>query len=387
MELKDMNLQDVEARLAEIDGLVQTSESEEEIKSLTEEMKELETRKVELKDLEERKQAAAEIQEGKTSAEVITIEERKGEEKMKDIKEYRNSAEYINAFAEYVKTGNADECRALLSTNVGDAGSVAIPDFVYDEIKTAWDRNEILQLVPKEEVPGNLQVQFEISGTDAVVHDEGSGAVSEEVLQLGIVTLIAKNIKKWISVTDEVMDMRGQAFLNYILRELNHMIMKKAADELVGKIANLPANATKTTPNAGAVTMDPAVGTVAAAMGELSDDASNPVVILNKKTWSAFKAAAYAAGYPIDPFENLPVRYNNSLPAYADATAGQVYMIVGDLGYGALANFPKGFVPTYKVDENSKKKEDLVEILGKLFGVAEPVACRAFTLVKKPESI
>ena len=109
MELKDMNLQDVEARLAEIDGLVQTSESEEEIKSLTEEMKELETRKAELKDLEERKQAAAEIQEGKTSAEVITIEERKGEEKMKDIKEYRNSVEYINAFAEYVKTGNADE--------------------------------------------------------------------------------------------------------------------------------------------------------------------------------------------------------------------------------------------------------------------------------------
>jgi hypothetical protein len=29
MELKDMNLQDVEARLAEIDGLVQASESEE----------------------------------------------------------------------------------------------------------------------------------------------------------------------------------------------------------------------------------------------------------------------------------------------------------------------------------------------------------------------
>lgn len=387
MELKDMNLQDVEARLAEIDGLVQTSESEEEIRSLTDEMKELETRKAELKDLEERKQAAAEIQEGKTSEKVTTIEERKGEEKMKDIKEYRNSAEYIDAFAEYVKTGNADECRALLSTNVGDAGTVAIPDFVYEGIKTAWDRNEILQLVPKEEVPGNLQVQFEISGTDAVIHDEGSGAVPEEVLELGTVTLIAKNIKKWISVTDEVMDMRGQAFLNYILRELNHKIMKKGADELVGKIANLPAVPTETTPNAGVVTLAPAVGTVAAAMGELSDEASNPIVIINKKTWSAFKAAAYAAGYPIDPFENLPVRYNNSLPAYANATAGQVYMIVGDLGYGALANFPKGFVPTYKIDENSKKKEDLVEILGKLFGVSEPVACRAFTLVKKPESI
>lgn len=306
---------------------------------------------------------------------------------MKDIKEFRNSTEYVNAFAEFVKTGNADECRALLTTNVGEAGTIAVPDFVYDQIKTAWDRNEILQLVPREEVPGNLQVQFEISGTDAVVHDEGSGAVAEETLVLGIVTLIPKNIKKWISVSDEVMGLRGQAFLDYILRELNHKIMKKAADELVGKIAALPSSATSTTPSAGTVTAAPAVGTVASAMGELSDDASNPIVIINKKTWSAFKAAQYAAQYAVDPFEGLTVRYNNSLPAYSDATAGQVYAIVGDLGYGALANFPNGFVPSYKVDELTQKKSDLVEILGKLFGVVEPVACKAFTLVKKPESL
>ena len=306
---------------------------------------------------------------------------------MKDIKEFRNSEEYINAFAEYLKTGKDEECRALLTTNVGEAGTIAVPDFVLDEIKTAWDRNEILQLVPRTEIPGNLQIQFEISGTDAVIHDEGSGAVAEETLTLGIVTLIPKNIKKWISVSDEVMSLRGQAFLNYIFRELNHKILKKAADELVSKIANLPAIATATTPMAAAVTAAPAVGTVASAMGELSDDASNPTVIMNKKTWSAFKAAQYAAGYSIDPFEGLNVRYNNSLPAYADASAGDVYMVVGDLGYGALANFPDGFAVSYKVDDLTKKKEDLVEILGKMFGVAEPVACRAFTLVKKPESI
>lgn len=382
-----MTLKDVEERLAEIDKTVETSQSEEEIRSLTEEMKELKVRQSELKDLEERKQAAEELNSGKATDVVEIIEERKGETNMKDIKEFRNSEEYINAFAEYLKTGKDEECRALLTTNVGEAGTIAVPDFVLDEIKTAWDRNEILQLVPRTEIPGNLQIQFEISGTDAVIHDEGSGAVAEETLTLGIVTLIPKNIKKWISVSDEVMSLRGQAFLNYIFRELNHKILKKAADELVSKIANLPAIATATTPMAAAVTAAPAVGTVASAMGELSDDASNPTVIMNKKTWSAFKAAQYAAGYSIDPFEGLNVRYNNSLPAYADASAGDVYMIVGDLGYGALANFPDGFAVSYKVDDLTKKKEDLVEILGKMFGVAEPVACRAFTLVKKPESI
>jgi len=387
MEFNDMTLKDVEERLAEIDKTVETSKSEEEIRSLTEEMKELKVRQSELKDLEERKQAAEELNSGKATDVVEIIEERKGETNMKDIKEFRNSEEYINAFAEYLKTGKDEECRALLTTNVGEAGTIAVPDFVLDEIKTAWDRNEILQLVPRTEIPGNLQIQFEISGTDADIHDEGSGAVAEETLTLGIVTLIPKNIKKWISVSDEVMSLRGQAFLNYIFRELNHKIFKKAADELVSKIANLPAIATATTPMAAAVTAAPAVGTVASAMGELSDDASNPTVIMNKKTWSAFKAAQYAAGYSIDPFEGLNVRYNNELPAYADATAGQVYMIVGDLGYGALANFPDGFAVSYKVDDLTKKKEDLVEILGKMFGVAEPVACRAFTLVKKPESL
>lgn len=385
MELNEMTLSDVESRIAELDT---EGKSTEEIEAMTEELKALNERKAELADLEARKAAAQAINDGKVaSSEVKIIEERKGETKMMTVKEYRNSEEYINAFAEYIKTGKDEECRALLTTNVGEAGTIAVPDFVLDEIKTAWDRNEILQLVPRTEIPGNLQIQFEISGTDAVIHDEGSGAVAEETLTLGIVTLIPKNIKKWISVSDEVMSLRGQAFLNYIFRELNHKILKKAADELVSKIANLPAIATATTPMAAAVTAAPAVGTVASAMGELSDDASNPTVIMNKKTWSAFKAAQYAAGYSIDPFEGLNVRYNNSLPAYADASAGDVYMIVGDLGYGTLANFPDGFAVSYKVDDLTKKKEDLVEILGKMFGVPEPVACRAFTLVKKPESI
>lgn len=385
MELNEMTLSDVESRIAELNT---EGKSTEEIEAMTEELKALNERKAELTDLEARKAAAQAINDGKVaSSEIKTIEERKGETKMMTVEEYRNSKEYINAFAEYLKTGKDEECRALLTTNVGEAGTIAVPDFVLDEIKTAWDRNEILQLVPRTEIPGNLQIQFEISGTDAVIHDEGSGAVAEETLTLGIVTLIPKNIKKWISVSDEVMSLRGQAFLDYIFRELNHKILKKAADELVSKIANLPAIANATTPMAAAVTAAPAVGTVASAMGELSDDASNPTVIMNKKTWSAFKAAQYAAGYSIDPFEGLNVRYNNSLPAYADASAGDVYMIVGDLGYGALANFPDGFAVSYKVDDLTKKKEDLVEILGKMFGVAEPVACRAFTLVKKPESI
>ena len=108
---------------------------------------------------------------------------------------------------------------------------------------------------------------------------------------------------------------------------------------------------------------------------------------MNKATWATFKAAQYANGYAVDPFEGLPVRYNNSLPAYSAADTNDVYMIVGDLGYGALANFPNGDAVEFKFDELTKKKEDLVEVLGRMYGIAAPVACKAFTLVKKPATL
>ena len=51
--------------------------------------------------------------------------------------EIRNSKEYINAYAEYIKTGDDRECRALLTENVG-TGTVPVPEIVYDIVKTAW---------------------------------------------------------------------------------------------------------------------------------------------------------------------------------------------------------------------------------------------------------
>ena len=387
MELKEMTLQDVEARLSEMEGIVETSENVEEVNSLAEEKRALLERKIELEALETRKANAEEIQNGNADAEVKVVEERKGEITMKDIKEFRNSAEYINAYAEYIKTGKDEEIRALLTTNVGEAGTIAVPDFVLDEVKTAWDRNEIMTMVPKQNIAGNLKIQFEISAGDAVIHNEGSGAVAEEELQLGIATLVPESIKKWISISDEVMDMRGQAFLNYIYRELTHKIVKKIADVLVGKIAALPSSATETSPSAATVKLAPAMGTVATAIGNLSDEAQNPVIIMNKLTYAAFKTVQYANGYGADPFEGLEIRYNNTLPAYSAASENDVYMIVGDLGYGALANFPNGEGISFKFDELSKKKEDLVEVLGREYVAVAPVACKAFTLVTKPAAL
>lgn len=385
MEINEMTLENVEARLAECDSIRETSENAEEIEALAKEVEELEVRKAELKDLEERKAIAQEIESGKVTPEII--EERKEENKMKNIKEYRNSEEYVNAFAEYIKTGDATECRALLTTNVGNAGEVAVPDLVSDIIKTDWLQSEIMAEVKKISVDGNFKQQFELTAGDAVIHDEGSGAVSEETLTLGVVTLIPESIKKWISVSDEVLDLKGEAFLNYIVKEISYRISLKAEDILLDKIVALSTSASENAVNAKVVKAGAALGTIATALGQLNAEARNPIIVMNPATKAAFKAAVYAGQFNADPFEGLKVVLTNNLPAISAASENDCYAIVGDFGYGALANFPNGNTMQIKIDDKTAMTSDLVKILGREFVAVEPVACRAFVKITKPAAV
>ncbi len=385
-DIKNISAEECEARLAEIKTEMNAEDAN--IEELSAEVDAIEERRKALITAEEQRKALADKVANDVTAPII--EERKEDKKMeaKNNTEYRNSKEYIDAYAEFIKSGDVEEFRsatALLTENVG--GEIAVPDFVYDIIKTAWDANEITSLVTKVNLKGNLKVNFEIDGSDAVKHTEGSGAVTEEELNEGIVTLVPAYFKKWKSFSDEVMAMRGEAFVRYIYAEIAHRIMKKIADDIIAQIAGLPQSATPTSVSANIVKVAPAVGAVASALGELSDEATNPVVVMNKKTWSVFKNAQYANGFNVDPFEGFDVHFNNSLPAYDDASEDDVYAIVGDFREGALANFPEGDEIKYTFDELSRKKEDLVEVLGKLYGAIAPVADKAFALITKPAGI
>ena len=82
MEIKEMTLVDVEARLLELDALVETSENTEEIEKMTEEVRALNERKVELAALEERKANAKELEENKPDAPITVVEERSEERRV-----------------------------------------------------------------------------------------------------------------------------------------------------------------------------------------------------------------------------------------------------------------------------------------------------------------
>lgn len=299
------------------------------------------------------------------------------------MEEIRNSKEYINAYAEYVKSGDDAECRALLSENATN-GTVPIPEFVYDIVKTAWDREGITSRIRKVAMKGNLKVGFEISGEDAIIHTEGGNAIDPENLVLGVVELVPQSIKKVVQISDEAYDLRGEAFLRYIYDELTYRIAKKIADTMIAKIEACGTVSTTTCPSVAKITSTTAsLGLVASAIAQLSDEAADPVVIMNKLTYANFKAAQYSANFAADPFEGLPVIFNNSMKALSAATTGETWMIVGDLDHGALANFPNGEGIDFKFDELTLKKQDLIEVLGREFVALGVVAPQAFCKVAK----
>lgn len=385
-----MTLDELKEKLTAVDGEL------EEIRTKLDDpeanVEEMETRSDTL--LEERQNILADIEKAEAAIEeekramedVIakkeTIEiEKREETKMTDM-EIRNSQAYVDAYAEYLKTGDDAECRALLTENA--SGTIAIPEMVYDIVKTAWDKEGIVSRVKKAYVQGNLKVGFEISGTDAVVHTEGSGAVTEETLVLGTVNIVPKSIKKWISISDEALDLRGEAFLRYIYDELAYRIAKKAADELIAKIEACGTASTTTCVGIPKLTAaSVGVGTVAQAMAQLSDEADQPVIMMNKATWGAFKAAQYAGSFDVDPFEGLPVVFNNTIKAVTAASTGETYAIVGDLQQGALMNFPNGEGIDFKVDDLSQAEYDLVRIIGREFVGIGVVAPGAFVKIVK----
>ena len=379
--IKEMETAALEERKAEITSQVTEERSLEELNAFEEELRaikdELELRKAEEA---ERRAKAEEILNG--AGEVInTLEPTEERTKMENI-EIRNTKEYIDAYAEYIKTGDDKECRALLTDNAS-GGTVPVPEFVYDEVKTAWEANEITRRVRKAYMRGNLKVGFEISATGATVHTEGGAGVSEETLVLGIVELVPKTIKKWISISTEIYDTRGEEFLRYLYAELTYKIAQKAADELLDKIMACGTTGTTTQVAVGSITSTQiSVGLVAEAMGKLSGEAADPVVIMHPSTWAAFKAAQAANGFNYDPFEGLTVIKNSHMTAFSAATTGVAYMIVGDLGYGALANFPNGEDVKFVFDDNTLMTQDLIRIIGREYVGIAPVACNAFVQVK-----
>lgn len=364
-EIMTLGFEDLEKRAAEI--AAETADADkDQIEALNAELDSIEERKKALKEeAEKRKKDAEAVASGKGKE----IEKRKEVEKMTN-KEVRNSQEYIEAFAKYIKTGKDAECRALLTENVV-GGVVPVPELVESRVRQAWENDEIFSRVSKTFIRGNLKVGFEISATDAAVHTEGDKTgPAEEVLTLGIVTMVPANIKKWITVSDEVLALGAEEFLAYIYDELTYKIIQKAADLVVAAITNAPATSDATHVGVAQITGPVSAATIIDAVAALGDSARDNVLIASGATIAAVRKAALTASYAFDPFDGLTV-------IKKDGVTGA---IVGDLS-GVQVNMPEGDAVTFKFDDLSMAEHDLVKIVGRLYAAIAVVGPKMFAYI------
>ena len=379
MELKTMSVEQLEERKAEIAGLLDQPDAdldalEAEVRSIKEE-------------LEARKTAAAqreEIRKAVAAGAGTVVEEIKEERKTMTNEEIRSSKAYIDAFAKYLLNEDDRECRSLLTETV--SGTVPVPAFVDGIIHAAWENDAILSRVKKTYIRGNLKVAFERSADPAYAHTEGTTAVTEESLTLGIVTMIPKNIKKWITISDEAIAMGGETLVRYIYDEVTYQIVKELAKLAVSDIAGASTSHSASAVGVPKITQAPGVVTIPTAAANLSDQARNVVVIMNRLSEVEFLSAAAAASYAIDPFAGLTKVYTSALPAYSTASANAVYAIVGDLD-GLQVNYPEGDDIAIKYDDLSLAEKDLVKIVGRQYAAHGVTAPGKFCNIAKPSAV
>lgn len=361
-EIMELNFEQVEERRNAIVEEIEKADSEM-LETLSEELDAIEERKGILKaEAEEKKAEMLEVLNGE--GEVREETEIKEEKKM-DFNEIRKSPEYLDAWVEMQK-GKMDknEFRALFTTNAdlgsGNTGTIAVPTYVEDVIHTAWENNEIMRRVRRTFYKGNLKVGYEASAEAAVIHEEGDEAISEENLVIGFVELIAKTVKKMVKYSTEVMDIKGQAFVDYIFDEIEYQLVKKVVSEILTAMSTSTLSASVSAAGASITTAD-----IVNAEGYLGGEASDPVLIISRSNAAALKSAALSAQYGYDPFDGLPV-------IYADMPTG-FEAFVADLS-GVQANFPNGDQPAFVFDEFTEAPADIVRVIGRLLVAVDVVA-------------
>ena len=381
--MKFKTMKEIEERKAQI--LQEMEQEGADLEALKKEMDELR------ENAQQIREAAAKAEETRKAiasgaAGIVIGETHKAETAAKTLDEIRASKEYTDAFARYIQSEDDKECRALLGLNAPSGGQVPVPALVDPIIKTAWENDTILSRVNKTSFKGNLQSAFERAADPAYEHLEGTTAITEEDLTLGVVELKPKNIKKFIRVSDEVIATGGEALVSYVYRELTYRVLKLLKEKCIADIANASTSHSSSAVGIPKIAGAPDLTIVVEAEAELSDEAENVVVIINRKTSATFNAARVAGNFAVDPYDDLPVLYTSALPAYSTASDNAVWMIVGDLK-GEHVNYPEGEGVITKYDDISEAEADMVKIHGRQYaahGVDKP---GMFCNVKKAAAV
>ena len=216
MEIKEMTLQDVEARLQAVNDEIEAATEVEAVNTLTEEKRSLVERQAELKDLAQRKADAKLLESRETSGNKIE-ENTKMEEKRTFA---LDSAEYRAAFLKNLqgKDLDAEERGAVTAT-------AAIPTVTMNKIIGILERTPLIAAVDVTYIPGNVTYPVEGTTNEAAWVAMGTAA-TDSADTLTSVSLAAYKLIKTVEITADVQAMAIDAFEGWLVERLGNKIAK-----------------------------------------------------------------------------------------------------------------------------------------------------------------
>lgn len=314
-------------------------------------------------------------EETEEKAEEPMVEEPKEERKMntnfdnvsvRNNEDYRSSVEYRRAWVNAI-IGDAKELNAFKEERgLSTASATLVPTYIADKIQHTWEANKLINEVSVILSSAKLSFPVETSSTGASFHAEGGEAIAEEELTLVDVLLQPMTIKKYLSVTTELIDSGEEAIMDYIAEEIAYHIIKLASDSVIngqlqsGKGVEGVVNSALANAVSGG-TLD--ATTIYKGLATLVDVAE-PVAVMNPTDfYGEIMGLMDTTGRPI--FSQYGAeKFVNGCRVILSSAVPNNKIIVGDLKAFKLEMESRE--PRFVFDPYTSAREDKVNVVGRL---------------------
>lgn len=216
MELKDMTLQDVEARLSAVESEIEAATEVEAVNTLAEEKRNLLDRQAELKELAQRKADAAKLESREITGNKIEENTKMEEKRTFAI----DSMEYRDAYLKNLqgKALDAEERTAVTAT-------AAIPTITMNKIIGIMELTPMIAAVDISYIAGYVSFPVENSINEASWIPMGN-AQTDSADSITSVSLAAYKLVKTVEITADVQNMSIDAFESWLVSRLANKLSK-----------------------------------------------------------------------------------------------------------------------------------------------------------------
>lgn len=224
-------LQEIIARLSEIDKEIRASQSNDELDKLEKEKNDLISRKEELENLEKRKQTALSITAGTASARTIDVKQpliiadfnHMTPEEVRSTDAYKNA--YLKNLMGRKLTDIEKRANEMGSSDVAGLIPTMTQNRIFDLIK---QDSALLNEITLFQIPGNLTVGVEGTNADAAIHTQNA-SISPAADNMSYVTLGGYEIVKVNRISATVNAMAVSAFEQWLTANIARKLSRKMA--------------------------------------------------------------------------------------------------------------------------------------------------------------